>query len=81
LSWSSAIIGPSAFPGQALEGCVDFWIKCMQHPSYLQVGGRRVFKIHGSGAFIEQCAGDAAQSNDSWMCCGPRHVTVDWVSC
>ncbi|MHB9080420.1 MAG: glycoside hydrolase family 71/99 protein [Pirellulaceae bacterium] len=41
--------------------CVNFWVKCMQHPSYLQVGGRRVFKIHGSGAFIEQCGGDAAQ--------------------
>ncbi|MHB8864385.1 MAG: glycoside hydrolase family 71/99 protein, partial [Pirellulaceae bacterium] len=42
--------------------CVDFWIKCMQHPSYLQVDGRRVFKVHGSGAFVEQCGGDAGQA-------------------
>lgn len=34
----------------------------MRHPSYLQVGGRRVFKIHGSGAFLEQCGGDTARA-------------------
>ncbi len=44
------------------QECVDFWIECMRHPSYLQVGGRRVFKIHGSGAFLEQCGGDTARA-------------------
>jgi hypothetical protein len=42
--------------------CVDFWVKCMQHPSYLQVNGRPVFKIHGSGAFLEQCGKDPTQA-------------------
>ena len=34
-----------------VEGVRGLLGRCMQHPSYLQVGGRRVFKIHGSGAF------------------------------
>lgn len=42
--------------------CVDFWVKCMQHPSYLRVDGRPVFKIHGSGAFLEQCGNDPARA-------------------
>jgi len=42
--------------------CVNYWVQCMQHPSYLQVDGRPVFKIHGSGAFWEQCGADRAQA-------------------
>lgn len=37
--------------------CVSFWVKCMQHPSYLRVGGRSVFKIHGGGQFYVQTGG------------------------
>lgn len=42
---------------QQWKKCVDFWVQCMQHPSYLRVAGRPVFKVHGSGAFYEQCGG------------------------
>jgi hypothetical protein len=42
--------------------CVDFWVKCLQHPSCLQVQGRRVFKIHGAGLFLDQCGKDVAQA-------------------
>lgn len=36
---------------------VAYWVKCMQHPSYLRVGGRPVFQIHGGGQFFEQVGG------------------------
>ena len=42
---------------QQWNKCVDFWVQCMQHPSYLRVGGKPVFKVHGSGAFYQQCGG------------------------
>ena len=42
---------------QQWSKCVDFWVRCMQHPSYLRVGGRPVFKVHGSGLFHQQCGG------------------------
>jgi hypothetical protein len=48
--------------GERWRACVDYWVRCMQHPSYLKVGGRPVFKIHGSGAFLQQCGGDPAQA-------------------
>lgn len=37
--------------------CVAYWVKCMQHPSYLRVVGRPVFKIHGGGMFHQQTGG------------------------
>ncbi|MBN1489444.1 MAG: hypothetical protein JXA69_05950, partial [Phycisphaerae bacterium] len=37
--------------------CVEVWIEAMRHPSYLRVGGRAVFKVHGARYFLQQ-AGD-----------------------
>lgn len=34
------------------------WIEYMQHPSYLRIGGKAVFKVHGFHLFMEQCQND-----------------------
>lgn len=43
------------------QNCLDTWMKAFAHPSYLRVGGKLVFKIHGWGFFWEQCGKDRAQ--------------------
>lgn len=43
---------------QQWEECLESWEKYITHPSYLKVGGRAVFKIHGAQYFIEQNGGD-----------------------
>lgn len=40
------------------QECLDAWEKYLTHPSYLKVGGRAVFKIHGANYFVEQNGGD-----------------------
>lgn len=42
--------------------CVDFWVKCLRHPSYLRVQGRAVFKVHGAGLFLNQCGNDVQRA-------------------
>ncbi|MBT3192131.1 MAG: hypothetical protein HN341_06210 [Verrucomicrobia bacterium] len=39
---------------QQWQECLDSWEKYITHPSYLKVGGRAVFKVHGAQYFIEQ---------------------------
>lgn len=41
--------------------CLDTWEKYISHPSYLKVGGRAVFKVHGARHFINQNGGDIAR--------------------
>ena len=43
---------------QQWQECLDTWREYIKHPSYLKVGGRAVFKIHGANYFIEQNGGD-----------------------
>lgn len=43
---------------QQWQECLDSWAKYISHPSYLKVGGRAVFKVHGALHFIQQNAGD-----------------------
>ena len=43
---------------QQWQECLGNWEKYITHPSYLKVGGRAVFKIHGANYFIEQNGGD-----------------------
>lgn len=38
--------------------CLDTWLAAFRHPSYLRVGGRLVFKIHGGHFFLQQNGGD-----------------------
>jgi len=40
------------------QECLDAWEKIITHPSYMKVGGKAVFKIHGADFFIEQNKGD-----------------------
>ena len=44
--------------GQQWEECLESWAKYITHPSYLKVGDRAVFKIHGAQYFIDQNNGD-----------------------
>ena len=43
---------------QQWQECLDSWEKYITHPSYLKVGGRAVFKVHGANYFIAQNGGD-----------------------
>jgi hypothetical protein len=36
------------------EACIEKWLRWMQHPSYLRVDGRPVFKVHGFHHFMVQ---------------------------
>ena len=36
------------------ERCISVWLKCMAHPSYLRIGGKAVFKVHGGHNFLVQ---------------------------
>ncbi len=45
----------------AWEKTCRMWCEVMQHPSYLRVGGRPVFKIHGLHAFRMQNGEDPVQ--------------------
>jgi hypothetical protein len=40
------------------QECLDAWESYLTQPSYLKVGGRAVFKIHGANYFIEQNGSD-----------------------
>ena len=40
--------------GEEWRECVAFWVTCMKHPSYLRVGGKAVFKVHGGHFFLKQ---------------------------
>lgn len=40
------------------QDCLDTWLKAFAHPSYMRVGGKLVFKIHGWGFFWNQCGQD-----------------------
>ena len=42
------------------DTCCEEWISYMLHPSYLRVGGKAVFKIHGFDLFVAQCSDDPA---------------------
>jgi hypothetical protein len=44
------------------DRCVQTWLKAMRHPSYLRVGGRLVFKVHGGHFFLQQNGGDLAHA-------------------
>jgi hypothetical protein len=46
---------------QQWQECLDTWARYISHPSYLKVGGRAVFKIHGAEYFIQQNDGDIAR--------------------
>ncbi len=37
------------------------WCNAMKHPSYLRVGGRPVFKVHGADYFFQQNGNDAGR--------------------
>ena len=39
---------------QQWQECLEEWIEYFKHPSYLKVGDRVVFKIHGADFFVEQ---------------------------
>ncbi len=43
------------------ESACREWCTAMKHPSYLRVGGRPVFKIHGLDFFFKQQGDDAAK--------------------
>ncbi len=45
------------------QECLDSWREFIAHPSYLKVGGRAVFKVHGAQYFIDQNGGDIARCN------------------
>ena len=36
------------------QNCIQFWITCFRHPSYLRVDGKLVFKVHGGHYFCMQ---------------------------
>jgi hypothetical protein len=40
---------------------IEIWVRLMRHPSYLRVGGRCVFKVHGGSQFLRQNGGDPAR--------------------
>ncbi len=42
--------------------CIQTWVRAMRHPSYLRVGGRLVFKVHGGDFFLRQNGGDPARA-------------------
>jgi len=39
---------------QQWQECLDAWSEMFKHPSYLKLGGRLVFKVHGVGHFMDQ---------------------------
>ena len=41
--------------------CIKVWVAAMKHPSYLRVGGRLVFKVHGADAFWATHGQDVAR--------------------
>ncbi|MBP6963932.1 MAG: hypothetical protein KBC96_05945 [Armatimonadetes bacterium] len=43
------------------EAACREWAAAMKHPSYLRVGGRPVFKIHGAHFFLQQNGNDPAR--------------------
>ena len=43
---------------EAWEAACREWCSAMKHPSYLKVGGRPVFKIHGAHFFFQQNGND-----------------------
>jgi hypothetical protein len=44
------------------DHCVQAWLKGLWHPSYLRVGGRLVFKVHGGDFFLQQNGRDPARA-------------------
>ncbi len=40
------------------SNCLKIWVAAMRHPSYLRVGNRLVFKVHGGHYFIRQNGAD-----------------------
>jgi hypothetical protein len=44
------------------DRCIQTWLKALRHPSYLRVGGRLVFKVHGGDYFLQQNGGDTARA-------------------
>jgi hypothetical protein len=44
------------------DRCIQTWLKALRHPSYLRVGGRLVFKVHGGHYFLQQNGGDPARA-------------------
>lgn len=44
----------------AWEAACREWCAIMKHPSYLRVGGRPVFKVHGAQYFLQQNGNDPA---------------------
>jgi hypothetical protein len=43
---------------EAWEAACREWCAAMKHPSYLRVGGRPVFKVHGAEFFLQQNGND-----------------------
>lgn len=46
---------------QQWQECLESWSKYIAHPSYMKVGGRAVFKVHGAQYFINQNGGSIAR--------------------
>jgi hypothetical protein len=44
------------------DRCVATWLKAFRHQSYLRVGGRLVFKVHGGHFFLQQNGGDPVRA-------------------
>ncbi len=45
-------VGFSATNAAQWAECLDLWVRAMKDPSYLRVGGRLVFKVHGAEQFL-----------------------------
>ena len=43
------------------QDCIQFWLTCFRHPSYLRVDGKLVFKVHGGHYFVMQNGKDLAK--------------------
>lgn len=46
--------------------CVDTWTEIMKHPSYLRIGGRLLFKVHGCGTMWSDC-GNSLERVAAWI--------------
>ncbi len=44
------------------DRCIQTWLKALRHPSYLRVGGKLVFKVHGGDFFLQQNGGDPSRA-------------------
>lgn len=52
----------AATTDQQWRACIDTWLAAWRHPSALQVGKRRVFKIHDAAGFYRQNGSDLGRA-------------------